>query len=181
MRLHTESLALRPLAASDVDALAVIMADPEVCRYLGDGRPRTRDRVERSVGFARRMWDERGFGPFAMELEGRLIGVCLLLPLPRTGTDPGDFDARGPEIEIGYWVAKEAWGNGYATEAARAVLGWVTGGDGPGLGRVLAVTNPENAASRRVLEKIGMRSLGESGAYYGATTSLYEFVRPVGS
>ncbi len=174
---------MRPVDTADLDAIASFMSDPEVCRYLGDGKPRTRDRVARSVAFARRMWAERGFGPFAIERKGLsggagtenvFVGVCLLLPIARSGTDPADFEARGPEIEFGYWLARGAWGHGYATEAARAVLAWAVAGDGARQERVIAVTNPANEASKRVLEKVGMRLVGQTDAYYDAVTTLYE-------
>ena len=69
-----------------------------------------------------------------------------------------------------------AWGFGIATEAAKAVLDWALAPDGASLDEVLAVTYPENVASQRVLEKIGMRRTGETDRFYGATTVLYSSV-----
>ena len=111
--------------------------------------------------------------PFAIERADRFLGVCLLVPIACSGMDPSDFDARGPEIEIGYWIAREAWGQGYAPEAARAVLRWAMSDSGAALERVIAVTHPAHERSQRVLERIGMRRVGETDAYYDTTTSLY--------
>jgi RimJ/RimL family protein N-acetyltransferase len=177
MLLRTDRLRLRPLDAGDLEPLAAMMRDPEVCRFIGDGRPRSRERVERTIRFAEVLWQGRGFGPFAIEREGEgdFLGVCLLLPIAYSGADPADLAARGPDIEIGYWLARDAWGVGYATEAARAVLRWAM--SGAGLDRVIAVTHPSHERSQRVLERIGMRRIGETDAYYDATTTLYETIR----
>ena len=65
------------------------------------------------------------------------------------------LDGRGPEVEVGYTLARAWWGKGYATEAAGALL--TAGFDDFGLDEIVAVADPANAASTRVLEKIGMR------------------------
>lgn len=158
-----------------------MFADPAVCRYIGDGSPRPRDRVELSLRNGLRCWQEHHFGPFIIETRATenhaptFVGDCVLFPIARSGTDGADFNARGPEIEIGYRLAQHAWGHGYATEAAQAVLHWARHDPtGPRLPQLLAVTFPANTASRRVLEKLGMHYLGETNAYYDTTTSLYE-------
>jgi len=176
--LYTPRLALRPPREEDLPAIINIFSDPDVCRYLGDGSTRSPDQCERSLRNALNCWRDRGFGPFMIHAAERVIGDCLLVPIVRSGADPNEFDQRGPEIEIGYRLAREHWGKGYATEAARAVLTWALGADGagPALERIIAVTYPQNAASRRVLEKLGMRCLGETDAYYNVTTVLYETV-----
>lgn len=190
--IRTERLTLRPVVFADLDAIATMMADPEVCRFLGDGTPRTRERTELTVRFAEWLWDTHGYGPFVIERAGgrsesgseinpgtnasRFVGVCLLIPIVRSGTNPADMKQRGPERELGYWLARSAWGRGYATEAARAVLAWAMSGDGPGMDRVIAVTDPRNRASQRVLGKIGMDRVGETEAFYNQTTTLFETV-----
>ena len=172
--LRTDRLILRKPILDDLGAFAQQFADPEVTRYIGDGSPRTPERVERGLRNGLLCWDRLGFGPFTVLREGRVIGDCMLYPIARSGVDPTDFAARGPEIEIGYRLVREAWGQGLATEAARAVLGWATSdASGPGLTDLVAVTHPDNIASRRVLEKIGLVSMGRSEAYYGTTTWLY--------
>ena len=177
MDLRTDRLALRPVRFADLDAIAGLLADPEVVRFIGDGTPRSRERAAVTVSNAVRMWDERGFGPFLVERrdgDPRFVGACLLFPIAHSGIDTTDLDARGPEIEIGYWLARDAWGQGFATEAAAAVLAWATSREGPGLERVLGVTLPANEPSKRVLEKIGMELVGETDSFYDTVTTLYE-------
>jgi RimJ/RimL family protein N-acetyltransferase len=181
--LQTTRLTLRPPDRDDLPALIEIFTDPEVCRYLGDGRPRTREQIEQGFGNGLKCWNKRGFGPFIILESGRVIGDCLVIPIVRSGTDASDFDQRGPEIEIGYRLAHDQWGRGYATEAAARVLEWSLGpaDAGPALRRIIAVTYPQNTASRRVLQKIGMRLIGETDDYYNVTTVLYESARPAGA
>lgn len=182
-KLQTTRLTLRPPLRADLPALIEIFTDPEVCRYLGDGRPRTREQIEQGFGNGLKCWKDRGFGPFIVLESGRVIGDCLLVPIVRSGKDANDFDQRGPEIEIGYRLARDQWGRGYATEAAARVLEWSldSAAAGPALQRVIAVTYPQNTASRRVLEKIGMRCLGETDDYYNVTTVLFESTRSAGA
>mgnify|MGYP001796444309 CR=1 FL=1 len=127
MHLRTTRLQLRPIELGDLDDVAQLLADPEVSRYIGNGQPRPRDRVELGLRNGRRMWDKRGVGPFyvsglSTSIDHRFVGVGLLLPIARTGTDATDLDARGPAIEIGYWIARSAWRHRYATEIATSVL-----------------------------------------------------------
>lgn len=175
--LRTARLVLRPPALDDLGALAEIFADPEVCRFIGDGRPRSPERVERGVRNALLCWDRRGFGPFVVEQGGVIIGDALLYPVARSGADASDFAQRGPEIELGYRLARSAWGRGFATEAARAVMDWAFSPSGPGLTKLIAVTYPENAASQRVLEKIGMHRVGETREFYDEVTVLFRAER----
>ncbi len=98
-----------------------------------------------------------------------------------TGSVMGDcglirYAFRGPEIELAYRLGKPYWGKGYATEAAAA---WVAHGFGElGLRRIVAVTDPENAASRRVLEKVGMSFEGMGTYEGGARVCRYAVERP---
>jgi len=180
--IHTDRLILRKPILDDLGAFAQQFADPEVTRFLGDGSPRSPERVERGLHNGLLCWDRLGFGPFTVLSEGRVIGDCMLYPIAHSGVDAIDFDARGPEIEIGYRLARRAWGRGLATEAARAVLEWATTDpSGPGLDNLLAVTHPDNIASQRVLEKIGMVSVGSTEAFYGTPTQLFAQRRADGS
>ena len=172
--LHTERLVLRPPTMEDLGEYAPIFADPEVMRYIGDGSLRTPDRVAKSVARIRELFVTRGIGGFVLvEREtGDILGDCFLVPIMRSGADPSDMTDRGPEIELGYRLKKDAWGKGYATEAAGAVLNWATGDDGPRLSEVVGVTHPDNEPSKRVLRKLGFEDAGETEAFYNMTTSL---------
>lgn len=90
----------------------------------------------------------------------RIVGWCGL-----------DFLDQTTEIEVGYGFAKECWGFGYATESAAASL--LFGFSQLGLDRIVAVAYPENVASWRVMEKVGMKYV-RTGFYYGANMVYYE-------
>jgi len=119
-------------------------------RYITGGIPWTdhqvKDFVDRQICQA----DRDGFCLWRMsERESPdIIGFCGLQPL--AGTE---------DIEIGWWLARAQWGKGYATEAALAVL--ADGFDRCGLESIVAIARPDNAASRRVMVKIGMRHDGD--------------------
>jgi RimJ/RimL family protein N-acetyltransferase len=157
--LQTERLRLRPFCLDDLDRLAEIHADPLVMRFLGG---RTRDRAETLIRLEAniRTWHEHGFGMFAAfeKATGAMIGRCGLAFLDNT-----------PEIELGYMLARDFWGHGYATEAARASLQF--GFQDRSLARIVAVAHPENQASRHVIEKLGMRF--EKNAHFYENDVVY--------
>ena len=143
--LSTERLRLRPFAREDIDALHAHWTQPDVRRYLWDGRVISReeaaDVVEESVtGFA-----ERRYGFWVIERAGieSLVGFAGLRPLPD--------DAN--ELELYYGLERVHWGSGFATEASRAVLRY--GFDVLGLGRIYIRTDGPNAASVAVMERLG--------------------------
>lgn len=145
--LTTERLRLRDWRDSDATAFAAMNADPEVMRHF----PATLSRSESDVFLERIRADlaGRGFGWWAVEILGGAPFIGFVgLSVPR-------FEAHfTPCVEIGWRLAVEHQGHGYATEAARAVLDL---GLGPlGLDEVVSYTPESNAASRRVMEKIGM-------------------------
>jgi len=162
--IDTERLVIRPLRESDVDGAHRVYGDPEVMRYVGaDGLPRTRE--ESAAGVARMMQGQRtnGFSLWAVELRetGEMIGVCGVVHV----------DGAGPDVELVYEFQRSAWGQGYATEAARACLAAALG---PlGLRRVVALAYPENAPSIRIMQKLGMRDAGTVDAY-GRELVCYE-------
>jgi RimJ/RimL family protein N-acetyltransferase len=150
--IETERLRLRPVTPEDTEPLRVIYAEPEVARWLG---PEMAEDIVRSVAEQMELQETLGFSMFALEdrATGALIGDCGLQPL----------ELKGPEIEIGWDLAPHAWGRGYATEAARAVLARAFGEWE--LDRVIAVVKRDNIASWRVAEKLGMVAEGERHAY----------------
>jgi ribosomal-protein-alanine N-acetyltransferase len=144
--LETDRLRLCPLALDDADDLHRLWTDPGVRRYLWDGEAippeQTREIVLRSV----ELFEREGLGLWAVRPRERdgLIGFSGYW-----------FFREPPELELLYGIAAEHWGRGYATEAARAMLRY--GFERLGFDRVAASTDPPNAASIRVLEKLGMR------------------------
>ena len=155
-RLATRRLHLRPFTRSDVDDLFATDGDARVMRYIGTGAgPRTRDEVvkalDRIVGYAA---DHPGLGLLHVgrREDGAFVGACGLFPL-----------SDGSDIEIAYRLQHAAWGQGFATEAAHAVV--EHGFAMLGLARIVGLTFDENAASQRVLRKIGFQDAGTAFHY----------------
>lgn len=160
--LETARLLLRPPAADDLELwTARIFADPAVTRYIPSRVVEPRARAERMLAMITASWEQRGFGIWLLadRGSGRLLGHCGLGYLPDTG-----------EVEIDYALAQDAWGRGYAAEAARATLGFGFGR--AGLARVIGLAVPENVASRRVLERVGFSYRGEA-PYFGLTMAYH--------
>ena len=144
---HTGRCLLRPVQATDLDAMLVYRGDPHVTEYLGHA-PLSRDEVERRIQ-ARLSGQDPVPGRFvrgvAIVVDGQLVGDAML----RLQRGPGD---RSWQLWIGYALRPEMWGRGLATEVATALVGV---GDELGLA-VWAETFAENVASQRVLEKAGL-------------------------
>jgi len=144
--LETPRLLLRPLEPGDLDRLTEIWTDPEVARLLLT-QPRSRAEVAERLDAM--LEHARCFGMWALALRasGELIGRCGFYPY-------AGADGR-VEPELAYLLAREHWGAGLASEAARAALDALFRRHRPA--RAIALVRPEHAASRRVLEKVGMR------------------------
>ena len=145
--IRTPRLNLRPFALRDVEARLAYCADAEWARYFPIAQPYTRQDAEDFV--AQRQLDAWGQDPswWAVDHNGDLIGHVGLWP------DPVNRHA-----EVGYAIARPRWGQGFATEAVTAVVNAVfTTTD---LERIYARADVRNAASRRVLEKVGMVQVG---------------------
>jgi len=159
--LGTERLLLREFVLEDVDALALVLCDPETMRYY----PATLDRagVVEWIRRNRRRYVDAGHGLWAMVLKssGELVGDCGLTRQAVDGTE---------EIEIGYHVRRDLWGRGYAPEAARACREYGFGR--LGADRLISLIRPENLASRRVAEKTGL-SLWKEVVWRGLPHHVY--------
>jgi ribosomal-protein-alanine N-acetyltransferase len=162
--LETQRLILRHFCLDHLDRLAEMHGDPEVMRYLGG---RTRDRAETLTRLEAniRTWNEHGFGMFAAfeKATGVMVGRCGLAFLDNT-----------PEVEVGYMLARDFWGQGYATEAARTCLRF--GFEDRGMNRIVAVAHPENKASRHVIEKMGMH-FEKNAHFYESDVVYYSLTR----
>ena len=149
--IETEHLVLRDLRIDDTAAVHAYASDPAGVEFLAQG-PNTPDESARFVENAIRSSAERPRTNFELAITlrdgGTLVGVCGIHVEP-----PEHLTA-----EIGYRLNREYWGCGYASEAARAIVGF--GFEQLGLHRIYATCDPENAASVRVLEKCGMRREG---------------------
>lgn len=149
--LQTSRLVLRPWRPQDREPFAALNGDPEVIRHF----PTTLDRAE-SDAFADRIaarFDQHGWGLWAVEVidSGRFAGYTGLNPVPDAITA---MTAGFPRVEVGWRLARWAWGHGYATEAAAAALAFAF--DELDLPEVVSFTAVGNLRSRAVMERLGM-------------------------
>jgi RimJ/RimL family protein N-acetyltransferase len=156
--LETERLLLRAPVPADAEALAPMYADPEVMRYVGDGRTLTQADTELSVRRMIERWEADGFGLFTTlrkEDEAVIGRVGILIWNSETWEPTTRAQASGPtEVEVGYTLGRDFWGHGYATEAAGAVRDYAL--NGLGAERVIALIIHGNTASENVARKLGL-------------------------
>jgi len=146
--LHTDRLLLRRWREADRGPFATLNADPDVTRYVTvDGRPLTEAESSALVDRIEAGWDERGYGLWAVEdrATGTFLGFCGL----------SHHRALPDEVEIGWRFARPWWGRGLATEAAAAAQAHAF--DTLGLTWLVSIHVAENVASRRIMEKLGLR------------------------
>jgi RimJ/RimL family protein N-acetyltransferase len=159
LELETDRLLLRAPVTEDADALAPMYADPEVMRYVGDGRTLTRGETERSVKRMIERWEADGFGLFTTvrKDDEAIIGRVGLLVWntdtwePTTRAQAADNPS---EVEVGYTLGRPFWGQGFATEAASAVRDYAL--DELGADRLIALIIHGNTASENVARKLGL-------------------------
>lgn len=154
--LETDRLVLRAPVPEDAEPLAPMYADPEVMRFLGDGRTLTHAETERSVQRMIEGWEADGFGLFTTirKEDDAVIGrVGLIVWDPETWQTVR-ASAEGPkELEVGYTIGRPYWGNGYATEAAAAARDFAL--ERLGARRLIALIIQGNDASENVARKLG--------------------------
>ena len=149
MEIRTPRLTLRRFTLDDAPFILELVNDPDWIRHIGDRKVRS---LEDARGYVRRAaltpYERHGFGLYRVERNdsGRAVGMCGLVK--REGLD---------DVDIGFAFLPAGRGQGFAAEAAEAVLAHAKA---LGIERVVAVVAPANAASIRLLEKIGMRSKG---------------------
>ncbi|HXG67208.1 MAG TPA: GNAT family N-acetyltransferase [Blastocatellia bacterium] len=158
--IETARLRMRPCTPDDVDELHRLWTDPGVRKYLWDDAVIPRETAEEVVNVSMETFSTRGFGFWVVMLreEQAIIGFCGF----RLFDDP-------PEVEILYGIYPEYWGQGLATEAAKAMIR--CGFEEHGFARIWAGADPPNAASFRVMKRSGMKyakqiRVGELDAIY---------------
>jgi|GEM_PF-195769 len=171
--LETERLRLRAWthSAADVEFVFDTYSRWEVQRFIGRVPRVMEDRSEAEATIARwKSVDDSVHGIWAVERrgDGQLLGTLLLKPIPAS-SDQVPLPLSG-DTEIGWHFHPDAWGKGYATEAAARVLAHAFTA---GLSEVVAVTNEANAASQGVAQRIGLVHQGQTTRYYNATCELF--------
>ncbi len=142
--LETERLRLRPIQKLDFEDLCILDSDPDVRRYFPEGALEI-EQIAREVDRFVMEWKTLGFGMFAAieKNNNHFIGRC------------GFAKLESGEVEFGYLLLKEYWGQGYATEASKALLEW--GVKNIPTDHIVGFAPANHLASRRVLEKCGMQ------------------------
>lgn len=161
MPLLTERLAIRPPEPDDVDLLASLFTDPEAMRYIGPGGTWDDDRMASSLTRKIDLYHERGFTLYTVvrRADGHVLGDCGFNIWPGTG-----------EIEIGWRFAREHWGRGYASEAARSVFEHAR--DRLDLTHLICMVAADNVASWRIAERLGF-TLDRTEEIHGRTVRRY--------
>lgn len=147
MELSSKRLILRPYTDFDFNFLCSLLADPEVIRYIGNGRPRNREDARKFLSWIHTTSgcnQDFGLKVIIRKSDGRRIGHAGLVPQTVCGIR---------ETEIGYWIARAYWNMGFATEAALTLRDY---GAFLGIKRFIALIQPANLGSRHVAHKIGM-------------------------
>lgn len=163
--LETERLILRKFTPDDLDALIDLRSDEEVIRYIGGRRLQNAEAIAKRLKFYIECYEKYGFGMCAMiwKETGEIIGWSGLQPLEETG-----------ETEVGYGMIRRFWGRGIGCECARAWLEY--GFKTANAARIVAVADPANKGSWRIMEKCGMK-YEKTDEHYGMTCVFYGISR----
>ncbi|MET4923891.1 GNAT family N-acetyltransferase [Streptomyces sp. PSRA5] len=165
--IRTPRLLLRRWTDDDLAAMAEINSDPQVMRWIGDGSVRDLDETAEDIERWEEEWDEEGFGLFAIELlaSGEMIGFAGL-------SVPEYLPEVLPDVEISWRLGAQFWGQGYASEAAHAVLEFAL--QDRGLERVVAVNRMGNDESENVLRKLDLVLVREAKhPEHGVALNIY--------
>jgi RimJ/RimL family protein N-acetyltransferase len=166
----TERLRLEPFNLSHFQVLSQMDQDPEIMRYIGNGRLRSSEETRDMIAKVQTRWAEHGFSWWAVSLTatGDQIGSACLQHLENDPSKP---------LEIGWRLRPAFRGMGYATEAGQAAIDTAFGRGG--VDYIMAVTHPENIPSQRVMQRLGMRPLGLQ-THYNQDCVTYELARTPG-
>lgn len=170
--IETERLLLEPLDVSRLEDFVALTADPKTMRYWALGGPFTRDVAERNFAAALGRLQKHGFGRRWIVAKANGAGLGF--------TETKHFgascdDVSPDEVEIGWMLTPSAWGQGYATEAGRAVRDEAF--ERLRLESIVAVYHPENTGSGRIMEKLGMSFERAVVARDGWPYRLYRLTR----
>lgn len=164
--IETERLRLTALSERHFEQYSAMLADPASTRFVGDGQPLDRMNAWRSMAMLIGHWALRGYGMWAVELKDSAEFIGRV----------GLHNPEGwPDLEVGWMLRPEHRHKGYASEAARAALGFAF--ERCGAERVISLIRAENAESERVARRIGGRQ-STTIDFLGGATLVYTYHRP---
>jgi len=156
--LRTERLLLRRWRDEDLEPFAALNADPETMRFFVS--PQSRAESDALAERSRRQIEEQGWGLWAVEVVDTVPFIGFV------GLARPSFEAHfTPAVEVGWRLAREHWGHGYATEAARAARAWAY--EERGVERLISLIDPRNTRSIRVADKLGAEPEQLAATVYG--------------
>jgi RimJ/RimL family protein N-acetyltransferase len=174
--LRTSRLRLEPFAERHLDGLHAMNSRPEVMRFLG-GQPEGRKQTEAAIARVQRCWAAWGtsWWTFLEAASGRVAGAGCIQYLRREANPPEDLESLvNNPMEIGWRLHPDYWHQGFATEAAHAMAGFAF--DKFQICELLAVRQPDNTDSGRVMERLGMRFRGLE-LWYGTSVAAHVLSR----
>lgn len=153
IKVETDRLIMRPFTLDDRDVIFEVMKDKDMYVYTPDEPWKSTETAEEFIKLAIRLYNDdhhtfKHFFAVTTKESGEVIGICGI----------GGIQYDRTKNEVFYSIGKNYWGNGYATEAAKAMLSYAFGK--LGLDKIIAAVHPDNIASNRVLEKIGLKRTG---------------------
>ena len=164
LELETERLILRPLAPGDATAHIAMMEDPDIARFLTvKGKPDNRMIAWRAFASMLGHWQIRGFGFFSVFEKSSGVWVGRVGPWMPEGW---------PSLECGWSISRQAWGKGYAPEAAIAAINWIFR-EKPDLPRIISLIDTSNANSQAVARKIGETNTRESFQFESISVEIW--------
>ncbi|MFI1399222.1 GNAT family N-acetyltransferase [Streptomyces sp. NPDC020681] len=169
-RLETERLILRPWRVEDAEEALGIFSAADVARWLSPAMDRVADVnamrlvLQQWIGESGRLLTPAGRWAIERRDDHRLVGGGILLPLP----------PRGEDLEMGWQLHPDVWGQGYASEAGRAIARWAFD---QGFDEVVAVVRPANDRAAATARRIGMEWVGETEKYYDLRLQVFR-LRP---
>jgi RimJ/RimL family protein N-acetyltransferase len=169
MQIETERLALRTPRLEDADDVLDFVEDPDVMRWLG-GQAGDRDAAVAAIERWLARWEDDDIGHLCIVRAGRVLGRAGFLVWDRRTWESSSYAQAGDgaETELGWTLAREHWGHGYATEAALAAREWAY--EKRGVERIISLIAPDNARSIRVAEKLGAAPEETISTFHGPAT-----------
>lgn len=174
--MKSDRLILRPwMIPQDLEAAFTIYSDPQVMKYLGDRQTvntieAAAERLQNILSHYSQLNNGTGYWAIVLQTTGNIVGSIIIKQLPDNQGNPTQ------DYEIGWHLRKDAWGKGYATEAAKILIHY--GFTQLNLPVIYAVTHPDNRASIAVTQRLGMTPLGRTTKYYNTEVELFGLNRP---